>query len=301
MPEEGVELLPKPHLLTYEELERVVRVLAGLGVRRVRLTGGEPTIRKDVVTCVERLSAIPDIDQVVMTTNGHLLENLAAPLARAGLAGLNVSLDTLSAERFRALTRRGDLAKVLGGIDAALAAGLPIKLNVVALAGVNEDEVGSLCDYAWGKGMVPRFIEHMPMSDGALYSPSRLLTAAHIRDLAVAHAGELVPDEPPGPARLVGPARYWRTASGHKLGIISAMSENFCSTCNRVRLTAAGELHTCLAHDDATNLRELVRGGATDDDLAAAMRAAVGGKREGHGFQQTGCGGPRKHMVSIGG
>src|SRR5262245_12733168 len=286
MPEEGVELLPKPHLLTYEELERVVTLLAQNGVRRVRLTGGEPTIRKDLVVCVERLARIPGIDQVVMTTNGHLLEGLAAPLAAAGLAGLNVSLDTLSAERFRALTRRGDLAKVFAGIDAALAAGLPIKLNVVALAGVNDDEVGALCDYAWARDMVPRFIEHMPMSDGALYSPSRLLTAANIRDLVTAHSGPIVPDEPPGPAALVGPSRYWRTATGHKVGIISAMSENFCSTCNRVRLTAAGELHTCLAHDDATNLRDLVRRGVTDDDVAAAVQAAVGAKREGHGFQQ---------------
>ncbi len=301
MPEEGVDLLPKPDLLSYEELERVVRVLAGLGVRRVRLTGGEPTVRKDVVLCVERLARVPGIDQVVMTTNGHLLETLAAPLARAGLAGLNVSLDTLSAERFRALTRRGDLGKVLAGIDAARAVGLPIKLNVVALAGVDDDEVGALCDYAWQRGMVPRFIEHMPMSDGALYSPSRLLTAAQIRDLVEAHSGALVSDEPPGPARTSGPARYWRTGAGTKVGIISAMSENFCSTCNRVRLTAAGELHTCLAYDDATNLRALVRGGQSDDEIGDAIRAAVGIKRKGHDFQQTGCGGPRKHMVSIGG
>jgi GTP 3',8-cyclase len=301
MPEEGVDLVPKPDILTYEELERVVRVLAGLGVRRVRLTGGEPTVRKDFLLCVERLAAIPGIEQVVITTNGHLLETLAAPLKAAGLAGLNVSVDTLDAERFRQITRRGDLDRVLRGIDAAIAQGLPVKLNVVALAGFNDDEIGALCDYAWERGTVPRFIEHMPMSDGALYNPERLLTAAEIRTLVEAHAGALAPDDPPGIARLSGPARYWRTDAGHKVGIISAMSENFCSTCNRVRLTASGELHTCLAYDDATNLRALVRAGAADEEIAAAVRDAVGGKREGHNFQTSGCGGPRKHMVSIGG
>ena len=301
MPEEGVELAPKSNVLTYEELERVVTVMAGLGVRRVRLTGGEPTVRKDVAVCVARLAQIPGIDEVVMTTNGHLLDTLAEPLARAGLAGLNVSVDTLDAAKFHELTRRGDLERVLRGIDAAQAAGVPIKLNIVAIAGVNEDEVAALCDYSWARGIVPRFIEHMPMSDGALYQPSRLLTAAQIRALVEAHSGHLVPDQPPGVAHLAGPARYWRTPAGHKVGIISAMSENFCSTCNRVRLTASGDLHTCLAYDDATNLRDIVRSGADDHEIAEAVRAAVSGKRRGHDFQTTGCGGPRKHMVSIGG
>jgi cyclic pyranopterin phosphate synthase len=302
MPEEGVALVPKPEILTYEELERLVRVLAGVGLRRVRLTGGEPTIRKDLVTLVERLARVPGLDEVVMTTNGHLLAGLAAPLRAAGLAGLNVSLDTLDADRFRALTRKGDLAKVLEGIEAALAVGLPVKLNVVALAGVNDDEVGALCDYAWARGMVPRFIEHMPMSDGALYTPARLLTAASIRALVEAHVGaRLVPDEPPGPARTSGPARYHRVPGGGRVGIISAMSENFCATCNRVRLSATGDLHTCLAYDDATPLRPLLRSGVSDEELVAAVRAALAGKRQGHDFQQTGCGGPHKHMVSIGG
>jgi cyclic pyranopterin phosphate synthase len=301
MPEAGVDLLPKPDILSYEELERVVTILAAMGVRRVRLTGGEPTIRKDFLTCVERLARVSGIAEVVLTTNGHLLEGLAQPLVRAGLAGLNVSIDTLDAAKFEQLTRRGDLDRVLRGIDAAVAAGLSVKLNIVALGGVNDDETVALCRYAWRRDVVPRFIEHMPMSDGALYSPRRLFTAAQIRASIEAEVGPLEPDSVVPQMQDRGPARYWRTATGDRVGIISAMSENFCSTCNRVRLTATGELHTCLAYDDAENLRVLVRGGASDEDIATRIRAAVSGKRKGHEFQTSGCGGPRKHMVSIGG
>ncbi len=304
MPEEGVDLLPKSDVLTFEEIERVVRVFAGLGVRRVRLTGGEPTVRKDLVACVERLAAVPGLE-VVMTTNGHRLAELAAPLRAAGLHGVNVSLDTLDAVKFRGITRRGDLERVLAGIDAAIATGLWTKTNVVALKGFNDGEIAGLCEHAWARGAVPRFIEWMPMSDGALYAPGALLTAAEIRTEVERHAGPLGADEPAaGAAQVVGPARYWRTAAGRRVGIISALSENFCSTCNRVRLTAVGELHTCLAYDDATNLRAILRSGDgldIDAELAGAIRGALSGKRRGHDFQTSGCGGPRKHMVSIGG
>jgi cyclic pyranopterin phosphate synthase len=292
--------VPKADVLTFEELERLAIVFAGLGVRRLRLTGGEPTVRKDIVACVERLARVPGIEQVVMTTNGHRLAELARPLFDAGLSGLNVSVDTLDPVKFRELTRRGDLARVLEGIEAARALGLPLKLNAVALKGVNDAEVGALCDWSWARDIVPRFIEHMPMSDGALFTAGGLLRAQEIRDLVEAHTGEnLVPEERSEAA--VGPARYWRLPGGRRLGIISALSENFCSTCNRVRLTATGELHTCLAYDDATNLRALLRGGAGDEEIANAVRGAVGIKRKGHEFTTEGCGGPRKHMVSIGG
>jgi cyclic pyranopterin phosphate synthase len=298
MPEEGVELLPKADVLSFEEIERLARVFVGLGVRRVRLTGGEPTVRKDVIACVERLAAIPGLE-VVMTTNGHRLVELAPELKAAGLAGINVSVDTLDAAKFRDITRRGDLARVLAGIDAVLALGIPTKLNVVALKGFNDGEIGGLCDHGWARGAVPRFIEWMPMSGGELYAPGAILTAAEIRAAVEQHAGALVPDEPS--AAAVGPARYWRTAEGRRVGVISAMSENFCATCNRVRLTAVGELHTCLAHDDATNLRAILRGGGDDAAVEDAIRAAISGKRKGHEFGMSGCGGPRKHMVSIGG
>jgi GTP 3',8-cyclase len=294
MPENGVDLLPRENLLSFEELERIVRVFTSLGVRRVRLTGGEPTIRHGVVELVERLSRL--VDEVVMTTNGHRLLELAGDLARAGLKQLNVSVDTLDEKKFKEITRRGDLARVVAGIEAARATSIrPIKINCVALRGFNDGEVASLCAWAWERDLVPRFIEWMPMSDGALYAPGQVLTAAEIR----AAVGEpLVPDEPPG--GITGPARYWRASRG-KVGIISAMSEHFCDTCNRVRLTSVGELHTCLGHDDGTDLRKILRDGGDDDALLAAIRGAVGAKRQGHEFTVSGCGAPRKHMVSIGG
>src|SRR5262245_13299149 len=173
MPEEGVQLVPRSDVLTFEELERLVGVFARLGVRRVRLTGGEPTVRKNMVDLVARLARVPGIEELAMTTNGHLLSDLAAPLFAAGLAEVDVPIDTLDRERFRALTRRGDLDRVVAGIDAALAAGFDVKLNAVALRGVNEEELADLCRFGWARCATPRFIEHMPMSDGEIYSAAR--------------------------------------------------------------------------------------------------------------------------------
>ncbi len=301
MPEEGVQLLPREDLLHFEEIARIVRVFAQVGVRRVRLTGGEPTIRRGVESLVAMLTAVGGIEEVVMTTNGHRLIELAAPLAQAGLAQLNVSVDTLDPEKFAAVTRRGDLARVLAGIEAARAAGIaPIKLNVVALKGFNDGEIGALCDWAWDRGMTPRFIEWMPMSDGALYAPGSFLSADEIRRAVAVHTNrELFPDT--GGSATNGPARYWQIPGRGKLGIISAISEHFCDTCNRVRLTAVGALHTCLAYDDACDLRQIARAGGSDADLLDAIRGAIGLKRRGHEFTESGCGAPRKHMVSIGG
>lgn len=308
MPAEGMVFRPRQELLSFEEIERLVRIFAGLGVRRVRLTGGEPTVRADVVELVARIAAIEGIDAVVMTSNGHRLPELAVPLARAGLRGVNISIDTLDPERFRALTRRGDVERVIAGIDAARAAGLSVKLNIVALMGQNDAEVPALCAFAWERDVLPRFIEHMPMSDGQLYDVAQQLTAADIRGRVEAYFGlPLIPDDPGQTAH--GPARYWRLGDPgpaaaprpRRLGIISAMSEHFCDTCNRLRLSAVGDLHTCLAYDDAANLRDVIRGGGTDDDVSNAIRAAVGLKRAGHEFQSTGAGAPSKHMISIGG
>jgi cyclic pyranopterin phosphate synthase len=300
MPEQ-VDFRPRAELLSFEEIVRLVRIFAGLGVRRIRLTGGEPTVRNQVVELVGMIAAVPGIDEVVMTTNGHLLADLAAPLAAAGLAGLNVSIDTLDPERFRAVTRRGDLAKVIAGIDAALAAGLPVKLNAVALRGVNDTEVPALCAFAWDRGIVTRFIEHMPMSEGQLYSPDRELGAAAIRAAVTEAYGPLAPSETGNAVR--GPSRYWHLVSNvqREIGIISAMTEHFCDACNRVRLTATGELHACLGHDDAISLRDILRAGGSDDDVKNALARSVGAKRAGHEFQTTGAGGPKKHMISIGG
>lgn len=300
MPEAGVELVPRDNLLSFAEIQRIVRVFAGLGVTRVRVTGGEPTMRRGLSELVAMLVAIPGIAQVVMTTNGQRLLELAGPLARAGLRELNVSLDTLDPARFRRITRRGDLDQVLLGIDAAARMGLPIKLNTVALLGFNDDEVGRICDWAWARGHVPRFIEWMPMSEGQLFAPGEVLAAEDIRVRVARHVGgPLQPEvQAPGP---FGPARYFRAPGRGKVGIISALSEKFCDSCNRVRLTANGELHTCLAHDDATDLRRILRSGGTDRDLRQAILAGATAKQQGHEFSRTGCGGPRKHMVTLGG
>jgi len=292
---------PRSALLSFEELEQLVGVFARLGVRKIRLTGGEPTIRKGIVELVKRIAGVPGIAQVVMTTNGHLLDDLAAPLAAAGLAGVNVSLDTLDPDTFHQVTGRGDLARVLAGIDAARAAGLAVKTNAVALAGVNDHELVALCEAAWTRGATPRFIEHMPMSDGALYDPARGLTSLAIRQALEAELGALVQ----APATTAagpdaGPARYWNLAGDPKreVGIISAMSDHFCDDCNRLRLTATGALHACLGHDDALNLRDLVRAGASDADLVRAIAGVVTGKRVGHTFADAP---PTKHMIGIGG
>ncbi|MCU1283383.1 MAG: molybdenum cofactor biosynthesis protein [bacterium] len=304
MPEQGVDLVPKADVLSFEEVERVVRVMMRFGVRRVRLTGGEPTVRKDVVALVERLGAL-GLDDLAMTTNGERLVELAAPLRRAGLSRLNVSLDTLDAAKFRAITRRGNLDRVLDGIEAARAAGFTgTKINAVVMGGVNEDDVPPLCAWSWERAITPRFIESMPMSDGALFVPGSFASAASIRARIEAAFGALVDDDARG-IPGVGPARYQRLAGdgnqGARVGIISAVTEPFCATCNRVRLTATGQLHTCLALDDDTDLRTPLRGGSSDDELAQKVLLAVSAKKEGHSFTTCGTGGPRKHMVAIGG
>lgn len=304
MPEEGVDLVPKADVLTFEEVERLVRVMMRFGVRRVRLTGGEPTVRKDLVELVERLARL-GLDDLAMTTNGERLLELARPLKQAGLSRLNVSIDTLDAAKFRAITRRGNLERVLAGVELARELGFAgTKINAVVMGGVNDAELPALAAWAWERDLVPRFIESMPMSDGALFVPGSFVGAAEIRARLAAAFGPLVDDDARGIAG-VGPARYQRVAGGRnagaRVGIISAVTEPFCATCNRVRLSATGQLHTCLAQDDDTDLRTPLRSGADDDELARKVLLAVSAKKEGHTFTPCGTGGPRKHMVAIGG
>lgn len=311
MPEEGVDLVPREDVLTFEEIERIVRALATVGVRRVRLTGGEPTVRKDLIALVERLGAL-GLDDLAMTTNGHLLPELAAPLRRAGLDRLNVSIDSLDPARFRAITRRGDLATVIAGVDAARSAGFAqTKINMVVMAGVNSDEIAALARWAWERDLVPRFIEEMPLSDGALFAMrGGVYPAARIRANLTAAFGPLAPSSTTG-VPGVGPARSLVVErgpfAGRIAGIISAVSEPFCDTCNRMRLSATGRLHACLASDPddaagaAEDLRAPLRAGATDEALLARVRAVLQRKWVGHGFTSCGGGAPRKHMVAIGG
>ncbi len=301
MPEElGDQLAfaPRSALLTFEELERIAAVFAQLGVRKLRLTGGEPTMRRGIVDLVRRLAQVPGIEQLALTTNGHLLAELAAPLAEAGLGAVNVSLDTLDPASFRAITGRGDLGAVIRGIDAARAAGLRVATNAVALHGVNDRELASLCAFAWDRAITPRFIEHMPMSGGALYDASTAVAATAIRRAVETAHGPLVAVVPE--SADPGPARYWALATNEqrRFGIISAMTEHFCDDCNRLRLTATGDLHACLGHDDAVSLRDVVRSGRGDDDLVRVIVGAVLGKRPGHELAAQP---PAKHMIGIGG
>ena len=304
IPEAGVQHLERGDVLSFEEIVALVRSFCRLGVRRLRLTGGEPTLRRELPALVATLRALPGIEDVALSTNGLRLEELAKPLRAAGVDRLNVSVDSLDPERFARITRGGDVGRVLAGIEAARAAGFRgIKINVVAARGFNDDELPALCAYAWERGLIPRFIEQMPMADGALFVPGTFLGAAEIRAIiAASAAGRLIAEDAGSPAQGAGPARYWRVegAGERRFGIISPLTEHFCDTCNRVRLSASGALHTCLGHDDATDLRAVLRAGG-EDAVADAIRAAVGAKRDGHRFGLLGIGGPRKAMVQIGG
>jgi cyclic pyranopterin phosphate synthase len=297
MPEEGVTNQARSELLDFDEIERLTRIFVGLGVRRLRLTGGEPTVRKGIVELVGRLAALQGLDEVVMTSNARLLGIFAKPLARAGLRGVNISLDSINPRRFAELTGRDELSRVLEGIEATLAAGIPIKLNCVALADTQASEIVEICRYSWERGITPRFIEHMPLSGGETYRRRGHLDAAQIRDAVCEAFG---PISERGEDGRRGPARYWSCAHGD-FGVISAMSEHFCGTCNRVRVTSMGELHACLGYDDGTDLRAMLRGGLADSEIADAIRAALQNKRPGHSFHISGDGGPTKHMISIGG
>jgi cyclic pyranopterin phosphate synthase len=308
IPEDGAEHFARADVLSFEEIVALARAFVGLGVRRLRLTGGEPTVRRDLPTLARLLRAIPGVEELALSTNGHLLASLAAPLRAAGVDRLNVSLDTLDAQRFRRVTGRGELAPVLAGLEAARAAGYAsIKLNVVAMRGINDDELPSLAAFAWERGYVPRFIEQMPMAEGRAYASGALLSAGEIRArLAAAHPGARLVADDGGDARGAGPARYHRLvderpgAPARRFGIISAMTEHFCGACNRARLSATGALHACLAHDDAVDLRGPLRAGG-EPAVVEAIRAAIAQKRDGHEFNLVGIGGPRKLMVQIGG
>jgi cyclic pyranopterin phosphate synthase len=311
IPEDGAAHVDRRDVLSFEEIAALARAFVGLGVRRLRLTGGEPTVRRDLPALVRLLRAIPGVEDLALSTNGHRLAELAAPLRAAGVDRLNVSLDTLDADRFRRVTGRGELGPVLAGLEAARAAGFAsIKLNTVALKGVNDDELPALAAFAWERGFVPRFIEEMPMASGRTFVPGALLSAAAIRAaLVAAHPGaRLVADA--GGGLGAGPARYHRLVDGaggareghgvRRFGVISPMTEHFCGACNRARLSATGALHACLAHDDAVDLRGPLREGG-ERAVVDAIRAAIAQKRDGHEFQLVGLGGPRKAMVQIGG
>ena len=280
---EDMTFLPKADLLTLEELDRLCSAFIARGVRKLRLTGGEPLVRRNVMSLVRSLSRHLEtgaLDELTLTTNGSLLAKYADELADCGVRRINVSMDTLDKNKFRAITRWGDLDKVLGGIDAAQAAGLKVKINAVALKNMNEDEIPALMEWAHGRDMALTLIEVMPMGDigeGRIdqYVPLSLLRAR----LAQRYTLTDLPDDTGGPARYVGVGE-----TGGKLGFITPLTHNFCESCNRVRITCTGTIHTCLGHEDATDLRRPLRASADDNLLNAAIDSAIGTKPKGHDF-----------------
>ena len=279
MPAEGLDWMPREHLLSFEEITRIVRVFATMGVRKIRLTGGEPTVRRGLEGLVAQLAAIPGIEDLAMTTNGHLFAKRAAALAEAGLHRINVSIDSIGAEQFRSITRGGDLARVLDAIEAARAVGLtPVKLNCVVIRELNDDQVVRMVEhFADRPDVVIRFIEFMPF--GAVAGRRRHLPAAEMR----ARLAERYTLEPLGRPEGGGPAVLWRLAeTGQQVGFISPITEHFCQACDRLRLQADGHLRTCLSREAAPSLRDVLRAGASDAELEAVLRARVWAKVAGH-------------------
>jgi len=282
---EATEFLPKADLLTLEEIERLACGFIALGTRKIRITGGEPLVRRDVMKLIERLGAQvgEGLDEVTITTNGTRLAGFASSLAAAGVKRINVSLDTLDRARFEAITRRDQLAQVIGGIEAAAAAGIAIKINMVALRDVNEDEIDAMLEWCGARGFDLCLIETMPMGEVGLdrcdqYLPLSLVRARLRRRWTLNETSY----------RTGGPARYFEVAeTGARIGFITPMTHNFCESCNRVRLTCTGTLYMCLGQDDAAEFRPLLRAGADDGTLEAAIRAAIARKPKGHDFEIT--------------
>jgi cyclic pyranopterin phosphate synthase len=285
MPAEGLKWLPHDSILTFEEIARVVRVMSEAGVTRVRLTGGEPTVRRDLIDLVRQIRAIPAIEDLSITTNGLALRSLARPLVDAGLTRFNVSLDTLDPARFSEMTRGGDVARVLDGIAAVLELGLPkpTKINAVVMGGVNDRDVVALVRHFADEPVVVRLIEYMPFTDLEGWSGGRYLPLASVRDELVRELG-ILPGAQVGGS---GPAEYWSVPGARvKVGFIHPVSDHFCEACNRVRLTATGELRPCLGHVGATSLADVLRSGGDDAALRARIGAALGAKPERHFFAE---------------
>jgi cyclic pyranopterin phosphate synthase len=280
---EDMAFLPKRDLLTLEELDRVCTVFVEKGVRKLRITGGEPLVRRDIVQLFRLLSrhlASGALDELTLTTNGSQLARVARELADCGVRRVNVSLDTLDREKFRAIARRDLFDQVLGGIDAAQAAGLAVKINAVALKGVNEDEIEALMRWAHGRGMALTLIEVMPLGDIAPDRFDQYLPLSLVRQRLEARF--TLTDLP---LSTGGPARYVEVAeTGGVLGFITPLTHNFCESCNRVRMTCTGRLYMCLGQEDAADLREPLRASEGNERLERAIEAAIARKPRGHDF-----------------
>ena len=297
MPEEGMNWLARSEILSFEEIERVARVcVERFGFESIRITGGEPTVRAHLPILVAKLAAL-GVD-LAMTTNGLSLGLLAGDLRAAGLRRVNISCDSLRPERFAALTRRDDLDQVLDGIDAAVAAGFaPVKVNCVLMRGVNDDEIVDLADFGRRRGVTMRFIEFMPLdADGAWTNDTVVSLEEIVATIDAVHPLEAVPE--PGSA----PARRFRYRDGAgEIGVVASVTQSFCAACDRVRLTADGQLRSCLFAVREADLRGVLRRGGSDDDVAAAIKAEVGTKWAGHTIGQVQFTRPARSMSQIGG
>jgi cyclic pyranopterin phosphate synthase len=298
MPENPI-FLPREQILSFEEIERFVRVVVPLGIDKIRLTGGEPLVRRDLSILVQKLAAVPGIKDIGLTTNGILLAEHARPLWNAGLRRINVSLDTMDPDMFQKITRRTGFEQVIEGILAAKAAGFdPVKINAVAMKGCSEEDILPLARFSREHALELRFIEYMPL-DGGVWERGKVLFAAEILDRLRQGIGALEPapnQDPRAPA-----VDYDYCDGGGRVGLIASVSRPFCMSCNRIRLTSDGKLRNCLFSLEETDIRALLRAEASDDEIAAAVQQSVAAKWEGHEINTARFIQPDRLMHSIGG
>lgn len=303
MPEHEAQFAPKDQLLRFEEILRLCELLVReCGVGDIRVTGGEPLVRRDCVDLIKMLAGIPDLRDLSMTTNGMLLSPLAQPLRRAGLRRLNISIDTLDEETFFRISRRRGLSQVIAGIDAAIDAGFDsIRLNALAIAGISESELVRLVRFASKRGVTMRFIEFMPLDSMRAWTNDRVLTGDEILKTLTETFGPITPRVRTEPSQ---PAESFQLTCDDKptqIGIIRSVTSPFCSTCNRLRLTADGSIRNCLFSQEETPLRDVMRSGASDVELLGLIDASVRAKRAGHGIDSPDFTPPDRAMYSIGG
>lgn len=300
MPNEDIQFRPREEILSFEEITRLVTVAAELGIRRLRLTGGEPLVRANLVELVTQLAQVPGIDELALTTNGMLLAPVAEPLRRAGLKRINISLDTLDPATFRTIARRDGLDQVLEGIAAAQAAGFQqIRLNAVAIAGLTEPEIVPLARFARSRQLELRFIEYMPLDGEQKWDATQVLTGQRIREILEDNFGSLNPVARTDPSQ---PAVDFEFADGGgRIGLIHPVSQPFCGDCNRLRVTAEGQLRNCLFSHEEWDARAVLRSGGDDQELAELLIACVGAKKAGHGIDQPDFLRPGRAMYQIGG
>ena len=299
MPEEGMIFQPREEILTFEEITRFVEIATGLGISKLRLTGGEPTVRKDLTVLVRMLSKIPGVQDMAMTTNAFLLRKMARELHEAGLPRINVSLDSLDEEKFRQMTRRDVLHKVLDGLEEATRYfQLPIKINVVAMKGYTEDELLDFAKKARTGPFQVRFIEFMPLDADRSWTRDQVLDGAEI----IERISDKWPLDAVKRPNQREPADLFRFRDGKgEIGLIASVSEPFCGSCNRIRITADGKLRTCLFSINETDIKAMLRGGATDQEIATTIIEAVSHKEPGHHINEPDFVQPERTMSSIGG